>query len=63
MSINLQNPKRFLPLLLFAGMLFVLIGTGFSYVSANSEIVNLGILCMFAAVIFFALMNRRRMGF
>ena len=63
MSLRLSNPKEFLPLLLFIGFVFSLIGIGFYSLGTNPELLVVGFFVMFVAVMLFAMMNRRRMGF
>ena len=54
-SLHLSNPKTFLPLLLFIGFVFVLIGIGFWTFTKNTSIVAFGILLIFLSIIFYVL--------
>jgi membrane-bound ClpP family serine protease len=56
-SMRLENPKRFLPLLLFIGFVFVLMS--FAVPSMGTT----GIVIMALAITLWILVNRRRMGF
>ena len=63
MSLNLSNPKGFLPMLLFVGFVFALIGIGFYSLGANSGLLVDGFAIMTVAVLLFMMMNRRKIGF
>lgn len=52
-NLNLSNPKRFLPLLLFIGFVFVLIGIGFWTFTQNNGFIILGMLLIFLSVIIY----------
>ncbi|MGA3192720.1 MAG: hypothetical protein ABSD73_09460 [Candidatus Bathyarchaeia archaeon] len=60
MGINLENPKTFLPLLLFIGFVFSLIGLGLWTWTSNAGLVIVGYLTMMLAVFLWVLINRRR---
>lgn len=63
MSLRLENPKNFLPLLLFIGFVLLLIGIGFLTFTSSAGLIAAGVLVMFVAVALFMLMNRGRIGF
>jgi hypothetical protein len=42
MGLRLENPKTFLPLMLFFGFVLVLVGTGWQSFTTNSGMVNAG---------------------
>jgi hypothetical protein len=50
-DLDLQNPKTFLPLLLFIGFVFVLIGIGVWGLTQNSGFVLLGLLLIGIAIV------------
>lgn len=52
-SLSLSNPKTFLPLLLFIGFVFVLIGIGFWTFTKNMGFVAFGILLIFLSIILY----------
>jgi hypothetical protein len=62
MSLNLSNPKTFLPLLLFIGFVFALIGIGWQSITADSRIIFMGGLTMSLAIFLWILFNRQRLG-
>ena len=51
MPLELSNPKRFLPLLLFIGFVYTLLGKGWESFSADSSIFSIGIFVITVAVI------------
>ncbi len=70
----MENPKTFLPLLLFMGFLIIFFGLGFSAVLSNfstpasilpnsGALISGGALIVIVAVLLFVLMNRGRIGF
>lgn len=63
MNINLVNPRTFLPLLLFVGFVFALIGLSFWHFAADPAIYATGIFTIFVAVVLWILVNRGRIGF
>jgi len=60
MSLNLENPKGFLPLLLFVGFIFALIGIGFWTLTTNATITTVGFFVMTIAVALWILVNRSK---
>ncbi len=60
-GIVLENPKTFLPLLLFIGFVFTLIGFGMYNINANSDLIATGLIVIVIAIGIFSLMNRDRM--
>lgn len=61
MSLNLSNPKRFLPLLLFIGFVFALFGMGWLSIGGDTTVYVTGWLTMIIAVFLWILINRRRL--
>lgn len=57
MSIILENPKTFLPLLLFIGFIFVLLGSGIES-SAFGNLVGSGFFLMLVAIALWVLNHR-----
>lgn len=51
MSIDLSNPKTFLPLVFFAGFLLLLIGIGFWGLFENVALIILGLIFMTVAIV------------
>jgi len=50
MSISLENPKQFLPLLLFFGMVLVFVGTGIQGIAKNTDLASDGWIVVVMAV-------------
>ena len=51
MGLNLSNPKTFLPLLLFIGFVFALLGKGWESFSSDSGMYSIGLLIIALAVV------------
>jgi uncharacterized membrane protein len=60
MGIRLENPKTFLPLLLFIGFVFSLIGIGLYSIGANPALIIFGTLIMMLAVALWIAINQKR---
>ena len=52
-GLSLSNPKTFLPLLLFIGFVFVLIGIGFWTFTRNSGLTLLGVILILISIVLF----------
>jgi hypothetical protein len=63
MGITLENPKTFLPLLLFIGFVFSLIGIGLYSIGTNAGLLVTGMFVMMLAVVLWIALNRGRLGF
>jgi len=50
MPLNLSNPKAFLPLLLFIGFVFALMGKGWEGITSDSSVYGLGVVLIVVAV-------------
>jgi hypothetical protein len=55
MRIEWQNPKRFLPLLLFFGIILVVAGTGIESITTNSTLTQDGWIVVAIAVFLWVL--------
>lgn len=60
MGLELSNPKTFLPLLLFIGFVFTLIGKGWESFSSDSGMYSMGLLIMGLAVFLWVLVSIQR---
>lgn len=58
MPINLENPKTFLPLLLFIGFVLILVGTGVESATSNPALVNDGWVVIGISVILWIISRR-----
>lgn len=59
MGLDLSNPKAFLPLLLFTGLLFALVGKGWESLTVDSGMYSVGLLLIFVAVALWILNKAR----
>jgi len=57
MGLNLENPKRFLPMLLFFGFVLVLVGTGWQSITSNPSLTNDGWIVVVVAIVLWILSN------
>jgi hypothetical protein len=62
LGLDLSNPKGFLPLLLFIGFVFALLGIGWLSLTTNSNFLVLGGFIIFVAVMLWILSNRDSIG-
>ena len=60
MGLNLSNPKTLLPLLLFIGFVFALIGKGWVSFSSDSGMYSTGLLIIGLAVFLWVLSRMMR---
>lgn len=58
MPLSLSNPKTFLPLLLFIGFVFALMGKGWEGITNDSSMCGWGMLIITLAVILWILSGR-----
>ena len=58
-SILLENPKTFLPLLLFIGLVFALVGLGWQSFTSDSGVYVIGLFIIVVAVVLWVLTKRR----
>jgi len=59
-TLRLENPKRFLELLLFFGIVLVLLGTGIQTATANSTLTTDGWIVVAIAVFLWVLKESKR---
>jgi len=59
-GLDLSNPKNFLPLLLFIGFVFALIGKGWENLGSDSGMYSTGLLIIFLAVILWIFNEMRK---
>lgn len=60
MGLNLSNPKKFLPLLLFIGFVFALFGKGWESFSSDSGMYSTGLSIIGLAVVLWVLISLRK---
>lgn len=60
MNLKLENPKQFLPLLLFFGFVLVLIGNGVETLTANPALTNDGWAMVAIALLLWVLKEAKK---
>jgi len=60
MGLNLSNPKTFLPLLLFIGFVFALLGKGWESFSSDASMYSTGLFIIGLAVILWILSHMKK---